>query len=136
MVVSTKGRYALRVIVDIAEHDKGEFIPLKDIAKRQNISLKYIEGIMTELSKANLVYGLHGKGGGYRLAVSPDKMTVKSILDVTEKSLASVACLKTEKNTCPNKDKCRTLPMWEKLDDMIEGFLSSVNISDLRDKRL
>ena len=107
MTVSTRGRYALRVMVDIAENSRDNYIPLKDVASRQNLSLKYVEGIMTDLSKANLGVGLHGKGGGYNLALAPDKITVKSVLAVTEGSLATVACLSGSENTCPNKERCK-----------------------------
>ncbi|HBF44602.1 MAG TPA: Rrf2 family transcriptional regulator, partial [Clostridiales bacterium] len=93
MLISTRGRYALRVVVDLAEHDDGNYIPLKEISSRQEISLKYLEGIMTELSKAGIVEGLHGKGGGYKMAVPPEKCTVKSILEITEGTISPVACL-------------------------------------------
>ena len=93
MTVSTKGRYALRVMVDLAEHASGDFIPLRAVAERQNISQKYLEAIMSSLSKAGLVEGAHGKGGGYRLCRAPEEYSVREILEVTEGDLAPVACL-------------------------------------------
>lgn len=98
MWISTRGRYALRVIIDLAENNTGEYIPLKDIAKRQEISEKYLESIMVTMSKAGIVKGLRGKGGGYKLALNPVDITVGRVLKVTEKSLAPVACLETETN--------------------------------------
>lgn len=130
MVVSTRGRYALRVMVDLAENSNGEFIPLREIALRQDISQKYIEGIMTDLSKAGLVIGLHGKGGGYKLAHAPEKCSVKSVLEVTETSLLPVACLGAEQN-CERKNKCKTLPLWKKFTALVDGFFSTVTIGDL-----
>lgn len=100
MMISTKGRYALRVMIDLAEHDPDTYTPLKDIAKRQNISEKYLEIIIKVLSQARFVYGLRGKGGGYRLARHPRTYTVGSILKLTERSLAPVACLECSPNTC------------------------------------
>ena len=100
MMISTKGRYALRMMIDLAEHNNGEYIPLKDMAERQEISKKYLESIMTMMSKSGLVSGLHGKGGGYRLTRSPAEYTVADILRVTEKTLAPVECLSCSPNTC------------------------------------
>lgn len=131
MMVSTRGRYALRVMIDLAEHDDGSFIPLKDVADRQEISEKYLESVVSSLVRAKLLEGLRGKRGGYRLTKKPEEYTVGSILKLTEKSLAPVACLDCEVNTCERKDSCRTLPMWEKLDDMIEEFFEKYKLSDL-----
>ena len=130
-MVSTRGRYALRVMIDLAEHDDGSFIPLKDVADRQEISEKYLESVVSSLVRAKLLEGLRGKRGGYRLTKKPEEYTVGSILKLTEKSLAPVACLDCEVNTCERKDSCRTLPMWEKLDDMIEEFFEKYKLSDL-----
>ena len=131
MIVSTKGRYALRVMVDLAENAKDGRIPLKEIAIRQDISQKYIEAIMTLLSKHNLVDGVHGKGGGYKLNRKPEDYKVSDILKVTEGTLAPVACLECGADPCPKKDTCRTLSMWKKLDTLINDFFDGVTIADL-----
>ena len=131
MMVSTKGRYALRVMIDLAEHNTRDYIPLADIAKRQEISEKYLESIVGILSKKGLVESLRGKGGGYRLNRSPEEYTVASILKVTEGSLAPVACLENEVNTCPRAAECRTIDMWTKLYKLIDDFFEGVTIADL-----
>ena len=131
MIVSTKGRYALRVMIDLAEHTDDERIPLKEIAIRQDISQKYIEAIMTLLSKHNLVDGVHGKGGGYKLNRKPEDYKISEILKVTEGTLAPVACLECGAEPCPKKQVCRTLPMWQKLDTMINGFFNGITLADL-----
>lgn len=134
MIVSTRGRYALRVLVDLAEHSEDERIPLKDVAERQEISQKYIESIMTLLSKNGFVDGVHGKGGGYKLNRAPEDYKVGDILRLTEGTLAPVACLEAGAASCPKKEQCRTIPMWTKLDELIEGYLDSVSIKDLMKK--
>ncbi|MBP3773032.1 MAG: Rrf2 family transcriptional regulator [Treponema sp.] len=134
MIVSTRGRYALRVLVDLAEHSEDERIPLKDVAERQEISQKYIESIMTLLSKNGFVDGVHGKGGGYKLNRAPEDYKVGDILRLTEGTLAPVACLEAGAAPCPKKEHCRTIPMWTKLDELIEGYLDSVSIKDLMKK--
>ena len=131
MMISTRGRYALRVVIDLAENKDKNYIPLKDIAARQDISQKYLESIMTLLSKNNIVDGVHGKGGGYRLNREPNKYSVGEILRITEGSLAPVACLACNAKPCGRADKCKTLPMWEKLDKIIEDYLDSVSLADL-----
>ena len=131
MMVSTKGRYALRVMIDLAEHQAEGYIPLKAIARRQDISEKYLESIVVLLSRAGLVDGVRGKGGGYRLTRTPDQYAVGEILRLTEGSLAPVACLEGEENTCPRAGHCHTLPMWEKLDTIINDYLDSVSLADL-----
>ena len=131
MMVSTKGRYALRVMIDLAEHNTRDYIPLADIAKRQEISEKYLESIVGILSKKGLVESLRGKGGGYRLNRSPEEYTVASILKVTEGSRAPVACLENEVNTCPRAAECRTIDMWTKLYKLIDDFFEGVTIADL-----
>lgn len=131
MMVSTKGRYALRVMIGLAEHNTRDYIPLADIAKRQEISEKYLESIVGVLSKKGLVESLRGKGGGYRLNRSPEEYTVASILKVTEGSLAPVACLENEVNTCPRAAECRTIDMWTKLYKLIDDFFEGVTIADL-----
>ena len=123
MIVSTRGRYALRVLIDLAEHSEDARIPLKDVAERQQISQKYIESIMTLLSKNGFVDGAHGKGGGYKLNRAPEEYKVGDILRLTEGTLAPVACLERGAEPCPKKDVCRTIPMWTKLDELIENYL-------------
>ena len=130
MMISTRGRYALRVVIDLAENKDKNYIPLKDIAARQDISQKYLESIMTLLSKNNIVDGVHGKGGGYRLNREPNKYSVGEILRITEGSLAPVACLACDAKPCERADKCKTLPMWEKLGKTIEDYLDSVSLAD------
>ena len=134
MTVSTRGRYALRVMVDLAEHGGEGFIPLKAITEQQNISRKYLESIMASLSKEGLVEGAHGKGGGYRLCREPDKYKVSEILRVTEGTLAPVACLKSGEQPCELADRCRTLPMWRELDRVINEFFDSYTLADLMAK--
>ncbi|MBP5569171.1 MAG: Rrf2 family transcriptional regulator [Treponema sp.] len=131
MIVSTKGRYALRVMVDIAEHSNEGRIPLKEIADRQGISQKYIESIMSLLSKHSLVDAVHGKGGGYKLNRAPKDYKISDILKVTEGTLAPVACLESGVAPCPKTSVCRTLPMWQKLDKLINDFFSSMTLADL-----
>ena len=134
MIVSTRGRYALRVMTDLAEHGREDFIPLKAITERQNISRKYLESIMTSLSKAGLVEGAHGKGGGYRLCREPDEYKVSEILTLTEGTLAPVACLTPRATPCEMAERCRTLPMWKKLDKLINDFFDSYTLADLMAK--
>ncbi len=131
MIVSTRGRYGLRVMIDLAEHNDGGFVPLNDIAKRQGISEKYLESVVSSLVKAGYLEGLRGKKGGYRLTKSPEEYTVGSILRLTEKSLAPVACLDCDVNTCERKDTCKTLPLWEKLDTLLENFFEGINLKQL-----
>ena len=121
-------------MVDLAEHGGEGFIPLKEISERQNISQKYLESIMTSLSKAGLVEGAHGKGGGYRLYREPDKYKVGEILRVTEGTLAPVACLKPGAAPCELADRCRTLPMWKELNCVINNFFDSYTVADLTAK--
>ena len=131
MTVSTKGRYALRVIVDLAEHASGDFIPLRAVAERQNISQKYLEAIMTSLSKAGLVEGAHGKGGGYRLCRPPENYSVREILEVTEGELAPVACLKKDSPPCDMSERCRTIAMWRELYKTLNKIFESYTVADL-----
>ncbi len=131
MMISTRGRYALRVLIDLAEHENGGYIPLRDVAKRQQISLKYIERIMPVLVKNGYVAALHGKGGGYRLEKKPESCSVGDILRLTEGTLAPVSCLECSQPACPMQENCRTLPMWKKLDEMIKNFFDSITLGDL-----
>ena len=131
MIVSTRGRYALRVMLDLVEHQTEERIPLKDISERQEVSQKYLESIMTLLSKNNLVDAIHGKRGGYRLNRKPEEYPVGEILRLTEGSLAPVACLESGSVNCEHSAHCKTLPMWTKLDKLINEFFDSITLADL-----
>ena len=134
MIVSTRGRYALRVMIDLAEHHSDDRIPLKDISSRQGISQKYMEAIMTLLSKNGFVDAIHGKGGGFKLNRSPDQYKVGEILRLTEGTLAPVACLQENAEDCDRASECRTLPMWAKLNSLVNEYLDSVTIADLMKK--
>ena len=131
MIVSTKGRYALRVMLCFAQRGGDEYIPLKEIAESEEISQKYLESIMTILSKANFVVAVHGKGGGYRLNRKPEDYTVGSILKLTEGSLAAVSCTSQGAAACSRTTCCQTLPMWEKLEKMIDEFFEGITLADL-----
>lgn len=131
MLISTKGRYALRVMIDLAEHQAEGFIPLKVIAQRQDISEKYLESIIKQMVKAKLVSGLRGKGGGYRLTKAPEQYTVGSILRITEDSMAPVACLEPGSEACPRAAECRTLSLWRGLDKVINDYLDDFTLADL-----
>ena len=130
-MISTKGRYALRVMIDLAENDNGGYIPLKDIAARQGISKKYLEIIVKDMVNGKLLTGASGKGGGYKLCRKPEDYSVGEILELMEGSMSSVACLAQKKNTCPNRKNCPTLPMWKEYDDMIHNFFYGKKLSDL-----
>ncbi len=130
-MVSTRGRYALRVLIDLAERGTEEFVPLKDITKKEGISKKYLESIMTLLSKNNMVEGVHGKGGGYRLNRPAKDYTVGMILRLTEGDLSPVACLAPEAEICQRAEICKTLPMWKGLKKVVNDYLESVTIEDL-----
>lgn len=131
MMISTRGRYALRVLIDLAEHRNGNFIPLKEIAARQEISLKYVEQMMSLMSANGIVEAAHGKGGGYRLTRDPAKCRVGEILRLTEGTLAPVACLEERAAHCSRSAECRTLALWKKLSDAIEGCLDGITLADL-----
>lgn len=133
MKISTRGRYAIRVMLDLAEHNTGEYIPLMDIAKRQEISEKYLESIVAVLSKNDFLISLRGKGGGYRLARQPEEYTVGSILKITEGPFAPVACLEKMPNRCERAPYCKTLKMWEGLQTLIEDYFENITIQDLLD---
>ena len=130
MIVSTRGRYALRVMIDIAEHPNEPYIPLKSIAARQGISEKYLESILKVLVQDKLLTGLRGRGGGYRLTKSPEEYTLASILHATEGSLAAVACLEDHAPECARAGQCPTRPIWEKLNNLIEDYLGSITLAD------
>ncbi len=131
MLISTKGRYALRVMIDLAENQKDSYVPLKETAERQEISEKYLEGILKTLVQQNMLTGVRGKGGGYRLTRAPENYTVGEILRLTEGSLAPVACLEPGAKPCPRMAQCRTLPMWEGLDKLISQYLDGITVADL-----
>ena len=131
MMISTKGRYALRVMIDLAEHNSETYIPLRDVVARQEISQKYLEGIMTDLTKAGFLDGQHGKGGGYKLKRPAEDITVLEVLRTIEGSLAPVACLEGTANPCARLSECRTLPMWAKLYDIISDYFGGITIADL-----
>ena len=130
-MISTKGRYSIRVLLDLAEHRSGDFIPMKEVAARQDISLKYIERLMPALKAAGLVESVHGIGGGYRLTREPETYTIGSILRLTEESLAPVACLEDGAASCPRMASCRTLPLWQGLNKVINDYLDNVTLADL-----
>ena len=131
MIVSTKGRYALRVMLCFARRGGDEYIPLKEIAEAEEISQKYLESIMTILSKAGFLDAVHGKGGGYRLNRKPEEYTVGSILKLTEGSLAPVSCTTQGAAACSRSTCCQTLPMWERLERMIDDFFEGITLADL-----
>ena len=131
MIVSTKGRYALRVMVRLAQCMPEEYVPLKEIAEAEHISQKYLESIMTVLSKASFVDAVHGKGGGYRLNRPAESYTIGSILKLTEGSLAAVSCTSQGPAACSRTECCQTKPMWDKLDKMIDDFFEGITIADL-----
>lgn len=131
MKISTKGRYAIRVMLDIAMHDNGKYIPLKDIAKRQDLTVKYLEQIISLLNKAGYLKSLRGNSGGYRLAMQPEEYIIGNILRITEGDLALLPCLKDKKNQCNRANSCVTLPFWRGLDHVIEEYVDSVTLQDL-----
>ena len=131
MMISTKGRYALRVMIDLAEHRAEGYVPLKEIAQRQEISEKYLESILKTLVRDKMLAGLRGKGGGYRLTRDPDEYTVGSILRLTEGSLAPVSCLEDEAEQCQRMANFRTLEMWRGLNDMINEYFDAITVADL-----
>ncbi len=131
MMISTRGRYALRVMIDLAEHNNGSYIPMKDVAKRQEISLKYLEKILPVLSKNGLIEGVHGKGGGYRLTRDPSDYTAGEILRLAEDGLAPINCLKDDAPPCQQAAECRTLSMWQGFYKLINEYFDGITIEDL-----
>jgi len=130
-MISTKGRYAIRVMLDLAEHEDGRYIPLKDIAARQEISKKYLEIIVKDMVAGGLLVGASGKGGGYKLCRKPEEYTVGEILELMEGTLSPVACLTEEKKDCPRKGACQTLPLWAEYDQLVHDFFYGKKLSDL-----
>ena len=133
MIISTRGRYALRVMLELAENESGDYIAMKKIAEKQGISLKYLERILPVLTQNQIVEGVQGKGGGYRLTRKPEEYKVGEILRLTEGDLAPVSCLECGAEPCERRGECRTLPMWTKLHDVIGDYLDSVTLADLLD---
>lgn len=133
MKISTKGRYALRFLLDLAEHQNEGFIALKDVAERQGISKKYLEQIIPILNKSDMLNANRGYQGGYRLAKAPDKYTVGSILRLTEGSIAPVACLDYDPMQCERCEECMTLPVWKGLNKVIAGYLDGITLQDILD---
>ena len=131
MMISTRGRYALRALIDMAEHQSEGYVPLKEIAERQEISEKYLESIVKSLVKNGILIGLRGKGGGYRLVHTPDQYRVSDILRMMEGSLAPVACLEENAEPCSRMAECRTLSMWKGLNDLISDYFDRFTIADL-----
>lgn len=134
MMISTKGRYALRVMIELAARETDELVSLKEVAEHQQISEKYLEAIMKNLVAEGLVVGLRGKNGGYRLAHAPDKCTVASILRAEEGSLAPVSCLEGDEVLCPRQGQCATLPMWRELNRLIDNFFEGITLEQLAEQ--
>lgn len=136
MKISTKGRYAVRMLLDLAAHGGSGYVSLKDIAQRQEISKKYLEQIVTILNRADILQTSRGFQGGYKLAKSPDKYTIGMILRLTEGSLAPVSCLEQTPNECPRRSSCPTLFIWQGLNDIINNYLDSITLQDILDKQV
>lgn len=134
-MISTRGRYALRVLLDLAQHKDDGYIPMKSVAEREGLSFKYIERIMPVLSKNKLVDGIHGKGGGYRLTREPNEYQVGEILRLTEGNLAPVACLECDAKECERKNVCPTLPMWMEFHKMVNEYFDNITLEDLIQNR-
>ena len=132
-MISTKGRYSIRILLDLAEHRNGDFIPMKEVAGRQGISLKYIERLMPALKAAGLVESVHGIGGGYRLTREPEEYSLWEILELAEGDLAPVACLQPEAPVCQRADECRTLGVWQGFYDLTRDYFSHITLADLLD---
>ena len=133
MMISTKGRYALRVMIDIAVYSNGNYISLKDISARQEISVKYLEQVISLLNKAGFLHSLRGNNGGYKLAKEPSSYTAGDILRAAEGSLAPIACLQDEQNRCSRRDQCTTLSFWEHYYRVITDYVDGVTLQDLAD---
>lgn len=133
MMVSTKGRYALRIMLDLAQQEPETYISLTSVSGRQGVSVKYMEAIVAILNRAGLVESQRGKDGGYRLRRKPSEYSIGSILKLTEGSLAPVSCLDCEQSGCDRADSCLTLPMWQRLDEIIDGYLEKITLQDLLD---
>lgn len=134
MMISTRGRYALRVLIDLAEHKDGNYIPMKEVADRQEISLKYLDKILPVLTKNGFIEGVQGKGGGYRLIKNPENCIVGDILRLTEGDLAPVSCLEDCAEPCKRGEKCQTLPMWKEFYTMVNRYFNGITIADIMKK--
>lgn len=130
-MITTRGRYALRVMIDLAQQDSEKYIPLKDIAERQDVSKKYLEIIVKDMVAGGLLVGASGKGGGYKLCRKPEEYSVGEILELMEGKLSSVNCLAGTKNDCPKKEKCHTLPMWKEYDQLVHDFFYGKRLTEL-----
>ncbi len=131
MLISTRGRYAIRVMLDLAEHGSERYVPMKIVAERQNLSLKYIERIVPVLTKNGFIEGVHGKGGGYRLTRTPKEYNIGDILRLAEGDLSPVACLECDAKACDRAETCKTLPMWIKFKNMIDEYFDGITLEDL-----
>lgn len=136
MKISTKGRYALRVMIDLAQHSEDGYISLKEVAERQNISMKYLEMIVGILNRGNFLDSCRGKMGGYKLAKKPKDYSVGSILKLTEGNLAPVSCLDSGVVNCDRADECITLPLWQELDNLVDNYLESVTLQNVIDQKV
>lgn len=134
MMISTRGRYALRVMIDLAEHSEG-YIPMKAVAQRQELSLKYLEQILPVLTKHHLIEGIQGRGGGYRLCRKPEEYTAGEVLRLTEGDLAPVSCIGSDATPCERSEECRTLPLWSGLNKVVNEYLDSVTLADLMQEK-
>ena len=134
-MISTKGRYAIRVMIDLAKNDNGRYIPLKDVAARQEISKKYLEIIIKDMVSGGLLVGSSGKGGGYRLLRKPEEYTIGEIIELMEGSLSTVACLADGAAPCPRAAGCETLPLWAEYDKLTHDFFYGKRLSDLLKKQ-
>ena len=130
-MISTKGRYSVRILLDLAEHRSGGYIPMKEVAARQEISLKYIERLMPALKSAGLIDSVHGAGGGYRLTREPEDYTLWEILTLAEGDLAPVSCLQQDAPPCQRAAECRTLPVWQGYYDVTRSYFSGITLADL-----
>ena len=134
MLISTKGRYALRILVDMAEHETGDYTPLRDVAKRQDISEKYLESVVKLLVRDGILTGLRGKGGGYRLRRPPDQINVGDVLRLCEGTLSPVGCLSSDAPPCQRAAHCETLPLWRGLERVISDYLNRYTVADLMNR--
>lgn len=130
-MISTRGRYALEVMIDLASHRDAGYIPMKDVAARQDLSLKYLEQILPALTKSNLVEAVQGKGGGYRLTRDPSEIRIGDILRVTEKELAPVSCLSTGADQCPKRGECKSIDFWEGYNNAVTAYIDSRTLDEL-----
>lgn len=136
MMISTKGRYALRIMLDLAQHREDGYISLSKISQRQGISVKYLEAIISVLNKAGMVESQRGKEGGYKLTKAPEEYSIGSIVKLTEGSIAPVACLENDSEPCEQRFDCLTLPLWMKLEGIVDSYLESVSLTDLLERNI